>query len=225
MLAEDVEVPNLPRLWRALRHLEPLEHTAFLDLGSGVGWAARLALSRGHARLATALDFARRPLIIGRRLTPEARWVCGDGTALPAEAQVAPGFGVAVADYDGDGHDDVFIAQNFFATPIDTPRLDGGRGLWMKGDGKGNLTAVPEQVSGIKGYGEARGTALVNDYIAHRYHSPQDQATPDWDMSGATQDLNVLYNVGRGLSEGSSWPAWRPNSEFRAARQASHPAP
>jgi len=81
--AEDAEVPNLPRLWRALRHLEPLGHTVFLDLGSGVGWAARLALSRGQARLAVALDFARRPLVIGRGVTPEARWVCGDGTALP----------------------------------------------------------------------------------------------------------------------------------------------
>jgi len=73
--------------------------------------------------------------------------------------------------------------------------------------------------------GEARGTALVNDYIAHRYHSPQDQVSPDWDMSGATQDLTILYNVGRGLADGSSWPAWRPDAEFRAARQATHPSP
>ncbi|HKP13640.1 MAG TPA: CRTAC1 family protein, partial [Blastocatellia bacterium] len=85
-----------------------------------------------------------------------------DAVALPVEAQVAPAFGVCVADYDGDGHDDVFIAQNLFATPIDTPRLDGGRGLWMKGDGKGNLAAVPGQVSGIKVYGEARGAALAD---------------------------------------------------------------
>jgi Zn-dependent M28 family amino/carboxypeptidase len=73
--------------------------------------------------------------------------------------------------------------------------------------------------------GEERGRALVNDYVAHRYHSPQDQVSPDWDMSGATQDLNVLYDVGRGLAQGSSWPAWRPNAEFRAARQATHPSP
>jgi Zn-dependent M28 family amino/carboxypeptidase len=72
--------------------------------------------------------------------------------------------------------------------------------------------------------GEARGTALVNDFIAHRYHSPQDEITPDWDMSGASEDLNVLYNVGRGLADGSSWPAWRPDAEFRAAREATHPS-
>jgi len=71
--------------------------------------------------------------------------------------------------------------------------------------------------------GETRGTALVNDFVAHRYHSPQDQITPDWDMSGASEDLHVLYNVGRNLAEGEAWPAWRPNAEFRAAREATHP--
>src|SRR5207253_1267414 len=80
-----------------------------------------------------------------------------EAVALPIEAQFAPAFGIGVADYDGDGHDDVFIAQNFFATQIDTPRLDGGRGLWMKGDGTGKLTSVPGQESGIKVYGDARG--------------------------------------------------------------------
>lgn len=71
--------------------------------------------------------------------------------------------------------------------------------------------------------GEAAGTAAVNDYIAHRYHSPQDEYSPTWDMSGGSEDLTALYNVGRGLADGSSWPAWRPNAEFRAAREATHP--
>ena len=31
------------RLWEAMRLLEPLAGTTFLDLGSGVGWAAHLA--------------------------------------------------------------------------------------------------------------------------------------------------------------------------------------
>src|ERR1041384_830097 len=83
-----------------------------------------------------------------------------EAVALPIEAQFAPAFGVSVADIDGDGHDDVFITQNFFATQIDTPRLDGGRSLWMKGDGSGKLTPVSGQESGIKVYGDARGSAL-----------------------------------------------------------------
>jgi len=81
---EDVERPNLRRLWRALRALEPLTGASFLDLGSGVGWGALLALTRGGARTATGLDFSRRALALAaHRHTPGASWVQGDGTALP----------------------------------------------------------------------------------------------------------------------------------------------
>jgi len=37
---------------------------------------------------------------------------------LPFEAQVAPAFGVCVADLDGDGYEDVFLSQNCFAVPL-----------------------------------------------------------------------------------------------------------
>src|SRR5204863_6494091 len=37
---------------------------------------------------------------------------------LPAEAQYAPAFYAGVADFDGDGHEDLFLAQNFFPTEI-----------------------------------------------------------------------------------------------------------
>src|SRR5690606_18733259 len=38
---------------------------------------------------------------------------------LPPEAQFAPAFAVCVADVDGDGHEDVFLSQNFFATNLE----------------------------------------------------------------------------------------------------------
>jgi len=41
----------------------------------------------------------------------------GDGfepVPFPSEAQFAPAFYVGVADFDGDGHEDIFISQNFF---------------------------------------------------------------------------------------------------------------
>ncbi len=84
------------------------------------------------------------------------------GMALPREAQLAPGFGVVVGDMDGDGREDVFLSQNFFAVNPDYWRHDAGRGLWLKGDGKGGLSAVPGQVSGVKVYGEQRGCALAD---------------------------------------------------------------
>jgi hypothetical protein len=84
---------------------------------------------------------------------------------LPWAAQLAPAFAVCVGDYDGDGHEDVFLGQNFFGTDLETGRLDAGRGLWLRGDGTGRLVAVPGQESGVIVYGEQRGAALA-DYDA-----------------------------------------------------------
>lgn len=85
-----------------------------------------------------------------------------DAIPLPPEAQRAPAFYVGVSDFDGDGHDDLFISQNFFAYPPGTSRSDAGRGLWLKGDGRGNLHPVPGHVTGVKVYGEQRGAALAD---------------------------------------------------------------
>jgi enediyne biosynthesis protein E4 len=79
---------------------------------------------------------------------------------LPDEAQFAPVFGVNVADMDGDGDEDIFLAQNFFAMRPEEPRLDAGRGLWIRNDGQAHFTAVPGQESGITIYGEQRGSAV-----------------------------------------------------------------
>jgi hypothetical protein len=85
-----------------------------------------------------------------------------EAKALPREAQFAPAFGISVGDFDGDGHEDIFLAQNFFATVQEASRYDAGRGLWLRGDGAGNFTAVSGQESGVKVYGEQRGCALAD---------------------------------------------------------------
>jgi enediyne biosynthesis protein E4 len=81
---------------------------------------------------------------------------------LPVEAQLAPAFYAGVADFDGDGREDVFLAQNFFPTDLATPRLDAGRGLLLRGDGAGGLAAVPGTESGVQIYGEQRGGAYAD---------------------------------------------------------------
>jgi hypothetical protein len=81
---------------------------------------------------------------------------------LPAEVQLAPVFSVNVADFDGDGAEDVFLSQNFFANQPEVARYDAGRGLVLRGDGSGKLEAVPGQESGIKVYGEQRGAAVAD---------------------------------------------------------------
>ena len=69
--------------------------------------------------------------------------------------------------------------------------------------------------------GVARGRALNDAYTANNYHKPSDEVTPEWDMSGGVEDLQLLYAVGRGLADSNAWPQWRANAEFRAARQQS----
>jgi enediyne biosynthesis protein E4 len=85
-----------------------------------------------------------------------------EARALPLEAQLAPAFGISVGDMDGDGCEDIFLAQNFSAVDGDTIRYDAGRGLWLAGDGSGNFRAVPGQESGVKVYGDQRGCALCD---------------------------------------------------------------
>jgi hypothetical protein len=41
-------------------------------------------------------------------------------------------------------------------------RDDSGRGLWLRGNGRGSFTAVDGSVMGIKVYGEQRGAALAD---------------------------------------------------------------
>lgn len=87
-----------------------------------------------------------------------------EAVPLPPEAQFSAGYYAGVADINSDGHEDLYISQNFFgvANPQQTPRLDAGRGLWMIGDGTGRLEAVPGHQSGVMVYGEQRGAALAD---------------------------------------------------------------
>ena len=80
--------------------------------------------------------------------------------ALPAEAQWSAVNAIAVGDVNGDGHADVFLAQNDFAARPEDMRVDAGRGLWLVGDGKGGLLPVDGDRSGVKVYGEQRGAAM-----------------------------------------------------------------
>ena len=81
---------------------------------------------------------------------------------LPVEAQMSATFGISVADFDGDGKEDVFLAQNFFDFQPEMPRLDAGRGLLLLGSGTGGFRAMSGDDSGLKIYGEQRGSAVAD---------------------------------------------------------------
>jgi hypothetical protein len=81
---------------------------------------------------------------------------------LPAQAQWAPISSIAVADANGDGHDDVFLAQNHLALAPDEARQDAGRGIWLQGDGRGGFTPVSATTTGISLAGDLRGAAVAD---------------------------------------------------------------
>ncbi len=85
-----------------------------------------------------------------------------DAAALPFEAQLAPAFGVAVADFDGDGNQDLMLAQNFSATDLLTPRFDAGLGVLLRGGGDGRFTVVGSRASGIAMVEDQRGVAVAD---------------------------------------------------------------
>jgi Zn-dependent M28 family amino/carboxypeptidase len=57
------------------------------------------------------------------------------------------------------------------------------------------------------------------DYTEQRYHKPADIVLPEWDLSGAREDLKVFFAVGYRVAEADRFPEWKPGNEFRAIRE------
>ncbi len=55
-------------------------------------------------------------------------------TPLPELAQIAPTFGIAVADFDLDGWLDLVLAQNFYTSQKETGPMDGSLSLFLRGN-------------------------------------------------------------------------------------------
>lgn len=75
---------------------------------------------------------------------------------LPDEAQIAPVYGLLATDVDGDGHTDVLLAGNFEGFEPQIGAMMSGRGLLLRGDGKGTFTPVLAPESGFVVPGQAR---------------------------------------------------------------------
>jgi Zn-dependent M28 family amino/carboxypeptidase len=67
-----------------------------------------------------------------------------------------------------------------------------------------------------EGYGDEKRA----EYTANDYHKPSDEIKPDWDLSGAVEDFQLLFLVGHNVATGDRYPEWKPGTEFRAIREA-----
>ena len=81
--------------------------------------------------------------------------------ALPTEAQLSPMYGIAAEDFDRDGNMDILMGGNFYQSKPEAGIYDASYGILLKGDGKGNFTAMPAQQSGINISGAVRDIAII----------------------------------------------------------------
>lgn len=59
-----------------------------------------------------------------------------------------------------------------------------------------------------------------DEYTEKDYHKVSDEVKPDWDLSGAVEDVRLLLEVGYRVAQGAAYPEWKPGTEFKARRDA-----
>src|SRR3546814_8925001 len=70
--------------------------------------------------------------------------------------------------------------------------------------------------------GVAAGKAAADDYTANRYHGPKDEYDANWDWSGAVEDLQLYYAIGRELAAGNQWRSEEHTSELQSLMRISY---
>jgi Zn-dependent M28 family amino/carboxypeptidase len=106
-----------------------------------------------------------------------------------------------------------------------TPETASERGLFYRAD---HFSVVRRGVpalqlmalggaSDMRTGGRAAGQKWLDAYMAC-YHKTCDAWTPDWDFTGAAQDVDLFHAMGQRLAKAGVWPEWRPASEFRTIR-------
>ena len=69
--------------------------------------------------------------------------------------------------------------------------------------------------------GKEYGKQLQDEYVAQYYHKPADEYDPTrWNLDGAVDDVQLLYQVGQNLANSTKWPGWKEGSEFKAIRDS-----
>ena len=113
-------------------------------------------------------------------------------------------------------------AQNRTVTPDSHPE----RGLFYRADHfslakRGVPTLLLMAIGGgpdLVNGGRAAGDRWVSEYTANCYHKACDAWSPDWDLRGAAQDVDLLYDAGRSIADSKAWPTWNAVSEFKVVR-------
>ena len=76
--------------------------------------------------------------------------------------------------------------------------------------------------AGIEYVGKPEGYGMQkrDEYTNKDYHKPSDEVKPDWDLTGAADDMRALFKVGHLVGQQDALPQWKPGTEFKAKRDS-----
>jgi Zn-dependent M28 family amino/carboxypeptidase len=106
-----------------------------------------------------------------------------------------------------------------------TPDPEPEKGFYYRSDhfnfAKQGVPALDPD-SGVDYIGKSAewGKAKRDEYTDKDYHAPSDQVKPEWDLSGAVEDAQLLMAVGYRVANAGQCPEWKPGNEFKAKRDA-----
>ncbi len=66
---------------------------------------------------------------------------------------------------------------------------------------------------------EGWGKQQREAWEAKHYHQPSDELRPEWDFSGAVEDVRLFFLLGAHVARTPGLPRWNKGDEFEAARQ------
>ena len=96
----------------------------------------------------------------------------------------------------------IYRADNFEFSKVGLPSLYIGKGE--------HLLSRPENAP-----------LRSDEYDSTDYHQVTDEVRPDWDLSGAVQDVQLVFEVGYEVANGDKFPEWKSGNEFRVKGSAS----
>ena len=105
------------------------------------------------------------------------------------------------------------------------PDLEPEQGFYYRSDhfnfAKQGVPALdPDEGVEYLGKPKEFGERVRREWNERDYHQPSDIVRPDWDLTGAREDLKVYFAVGYRVAEAEAMPEWKPGSEFKAKREA-----
>ena len=110
---------------------------------------------------------------------------------FPSLAQTSAVFGMAQADFNGDGWSDLCLAQNFFPMQPETGRVNGGIGMLLLGSEDGTFTPQFAHESGLVIPSDATSLSLMD--LNSDNH-------PDLVVASNNQSLQTFISQGRGAT-------------------------